>query len=341
MDRIHSLDVLKGIALFFVVIVHAKPYRGMEFFDGLSFVLVNTARFAVPVFFLISGYLLSLKLKNSSGRKYVSRYLGRLFYMYVGATLVFLALNLILANLSELISPEVINEVIKLDIKGLSGFFSLIYLGDAVSYHLWFLPALMISIAIVYLFSKIDRIQFLVFGAGLLHVIGILSNAYSIIGFSVPRVDAVFFGLFFTVTGFYLEGSDLKNRITDRSKLYLFLMFVLLHLVERALISIYFPAARSFYIIDYSFFTAPMAVVIFLYAISNPDFLKTSRLKLYGGNSFWGYVLHPVVLAILMGMAMLIGKFSSLQLSETLVWQTAIVPLTYFLTMEGAIRFKS
>ena len=67
--RIHSLDTLKGIALFFVVYIHARSFLSTwTVMENFNFLLANLSRFAVPAFFMTSGFLLALKLGEDSGR---------------------------------------------------------------------------------------------------------------------------------------------------------------------------------------------------------------------------------------------------------------------------------
>ncbi|WP_430871731.1 acyltransferase family protein, partial [Escherichia coli] len=57
MQRNYAIDFIKFFAILAVVIIHTFPSN-----DQLGyFVLDNLSRFAVPFFFVASGYLFSLK----------------------------------------------------------------------------------------------------------------------------------------------------------------------------------------------------------------------------------------------------------------------------------------
>ncbi len=72
----NSFDILKLLCAFLVVGIHTQPFDGMGIIDfGFSFV----TRFAVPVFFLLSGFFL---FKKNVITKKVLRYCTRILTMY-------------------------------------------------------------------------------------------------------------------------------------------------------------------------------------------------------------------------------------------------------------------
>jgi surface polysaccharide O-acyltransferase-like enzyme len=69
-DRIQSVDTFRVLAIFAVVVIHTTPFvRDLRTFGtewDLALVLNQLARFAVPYFFLISGYFWATKIAHAS-----------------------------------------------------------------------------------------------------------------------------------------------------------------------------------------------------------------------------------------------------------------------------------
>lgn len=70
MERNYAIDFFKGLAIYFVVLIHTNPFTGARLFgiegERIDFVIDTVARFAVPLFFAVSGYLLASKMSASS-----------------------------------------------------------------------------------------------------------------------------------------------------------------------------------------------------------------------------------------------------------------------------------
>lgn len=336
-ERIDSLDTLKGIALLSVFFIHARG----SFVDNwsteslLGFILINTARFGVPVFFLISGYLFQVKLEEYSW-SYVKTYLKSVGKYYVLGSLLWLAIQSIVIYLNRFLSIELLSGAIGMQLLSIE---SLLYLGDAVSPHLWFLTALFISIALIYIFERSDHFKTLLIASILLHIGGILSNAYQLpIGLEVPRTDALFFGLFLTSVGFYIGKKSIELNNRQELLKYTSITLVVLHLVERTAISVLLNSSAPFQWSDYSFMTAPMSIAIFMYALSRPQLGEESRFSEYGKKTLWGYILHPAVLGLFIGSTALIESWTGMNLLQNIVWSILITCGAYMLTMEGLSR---
>ena len=64
-ERIHSIDSLRAIAVFFVVIAHVQPFAGFGSHGNyIYFVFDTIGQFDVPFFFVTSGYFLKSKLDS-------------------------------------------------------------------------------------------------------------------------------------------------------------------------------------------------------------------------------------------------------------------------------------
>lgn len=79
MERDKSIDNLRGLAMFAMMVIHSISYF---FSDKLSFYIWDYNQWAVPVFFFCSFYLYFKKLKNIPFFSYLKKRLSRMFIPY-------------------------------------------------------------------------------------------------------------------------------------------------------------------------------------------------------------------------------------------------------------------
>ncbi|WP_214891714.1 acyltransferase family protein [Exiguobacterium sp. s142] len=205
--RYHSLDSLKLIAIFCIVCIHTNPFSGYYFggVDGTvvdNFLIDSLSRFAVPFFFMASGFLFIIKCTNEV---YFKKYVINLIKLFITWALIyFLAGGLIvlienLTNRNDLL--YILNEYLFSSIS-----ISLLVYGEGLysAYHLWFLVSLIWSIIVVYFFYKYKKNKLLLYLSLLLNFLGLLGQSYK--GFlgielGINTREVLFFGLFYTNLG--------------------------------------------------------------------------------------------------------------------------------------------
>ncbi|MBS4198428.1 acyltransferase family protein [Bacillus sp. FJAT-49732] len=64
MERIYSVDFLKGIAIVIVVFFHTMSHKAELHGEFGSLLLYAFPRFVIPFFFIASGYFFGMKLKR-------------------------------------------------------------------------------------------------------------------------------------------------------------------------------------------------------------------------------------------------------------------------------------
>ncbi len=177
------LDIAKFISALLVIAIHCAPFYQVN--ETWNFVYVQIiARLAVPFFFMASGWLFFQKLDIQKGAKdegnlhVLKRYWLRILKLY----LVWSALYLPLLIASW--------------IKGGFGFSACIrflrdFLFNGTFYHLWFLPALLLGILIVYiLIMKYKRRSALCI-CFILYMLGMLINVYGSELINVPLLNSL------------------------------------------------------------------------------------------------------------------------------------------------------
>ena len=78
----NALDAMKFVASLFVVGIHVHPFG--DFSGKADYLFIVLARFAVPFFFVTSGFLLFKRLKSEENpNRYVKSYVMRILKMYL------------------------------------------------------------------------------------------------------------------------------------------------------------------------------------------------------------------------------------------------------------------
>ncbi|MFC6716217.1 acyltransferase [Natrialbaceae archaeon GCM10025810] len=333
-DRIHSIDSARAVAMLFVVAIHAEPFGGLGAYgNAANFVIDTTARFAVPFFFLTSGYLFATKLERFDGRAYVERYLERVGSIYVAGVVLYAPIVVLLSAGTAITSGERVQGAVLARVVESVSPIGLLYYGDSVIVFLWFLPALAISIALLYAFVALEKTRYVLPIALALHVAGVFGQNPSL-GVHVPLEtrDPLFFGFFYTALGFYVRSWEWEPR-RDRSGLYLILtvVFGAAHVAERYVLG-YVLTGDSFshavYGPDYSFATVPFATALFLFVLSRPSLGKSSRLPTLGTYAVVIYVVHPLVLYALVGLGEGLDQ-AGYAVASTVAWHLALTPVAY------------
>jgi surface polysaccharide O-acyltransferase-like enzyme len=347
MERIESLDTLKGLALFAVVLIHVRGiFIGEKFSaSAIDFLGLNIARLGVPVFFLISGYLFNQKLKERENkRNYLLNYSKKIIYWYIIANIIYLSLQTALSRLTTVFGGSLVNKTSVTTISQIGPleefFFNLIYTGYAIRPSLWFLTALIISIWLVFIFNKYEKLNYLILTAFVLHTTAILSNSYQLIGFTIPPRDAIFFGLIYTSVGFKIAEIS-KERFYNYRKKYLgcLLPFLVLYLFERLLIG-KIGDYSPFFWLDYSFLTLPISVLIILLGLSRPNLGAGFRINTYGKFTLWAYIFHQIIGGVLVGLTLMIERLLRISLIGSSFWNIILVLGTFIATFESVVYYK-
>jgi surface polysaccharide O-acyltransferase-like enzyme len=338
-DRIYSLDTLKGLALLFVFFIHVRwsSVGGPLSQELVGFTLMTFSRLAVPVFFLTSGYLLKMKLeKESNETSYCIRYLKKIGLFYVIGSFIFLFMKLLVFRLNRILEVDAVS-TLELKLLGPEAFFHTFYSGKVAGEHLWFLLALFYSVTLIYLSYRYDVFEE-IFGISIvLHLVAVLSRSYMVYDqLPIPQDDALFFGLFFTAAGFYLKKKEIGSMFTDQVLLRLAILANSLHLLERLGMTLMFESYTPYFWGNYSLFTAPAAITLFLYFLKKMKMGKNSRINTYGRNTLWIYILHPIMLAVILGIGgITTGRGVSFIVEN--IWLSMLVTLVAYLSLSEIV----
>lgn len=168
-SRIESWDAFKWMAAFLVVAIHTSPLESIWPYG--DFLLTRIiARLAVPFFFMLTGYFTVQVRKTEK----------KLLLLYLGVTCLYLPVQIYKYMGGETFTT---GRILK-DI-----FF------DGTFYHLWYLPACMLGLALMTLLLKCGKENAVAISI-LLYVIGLLGDSYFGLVRLSPVLSKVYDGMF-------------------------------------------------------------------------------------------------------------------------------------------------
>ncbi len=283
--RTPSFDYIKAFAIFAVVTIHTAPFGGMAaqnpLFDFIFIVINGAARFGVPIFFAISGYLIGRKLKGEFPLRSLKKFLVKTLKIYVLSVMVYYGSYWLLHE-AGLSAP--------LDKKEFSPLM-LLYYGP---YHMWFLTSLFYSILIASCFYYKRLINILLAISALLFILGLFGQSYKIFwSIDIQTRDALFFGLFFTTLGmkFASMSKDSFFMISNRALVVLVMVSIILQSVEAYVLREMGASPGNYYIS-----TALSCFFLMLLAIRLPEMGKESLWLSVGKNTLGIFIIHPLLM---------------------------------------------
>lgn len=239
----YALDIAKYICAFFVITVHTAPFADINTSLHM-WVTQILARTAVPLYFIIAGYLFFSKIDtqrewNDQVNIYrLKRYSIRIFTIYGIWSLIYFPIRLFglyQANFS---------------LDSILGFVrDILFLGTY--YHLWFLPALVIGLCIVYFLRKWCTIKQIIIYSLCLYFIGMGFNIYLPLLEGIPILSTIcqvyqkvfvttrngfFFAPIFIALGAYYANIQISLRYSLKKSFVICVGALLLFIIEACLL---------------------------------------------------------------------------------------------------------
>lgn len=275
-ERINSIDILRMIAAFAVVIIHTS---------GVNPYVNAVSRFAVPLFFMISGYFYCVSKEKKRCR------IRKIFILTITVN--------ILIFLFQLLSKGYGFQYFIVTFTPKKLMIFLLLNESSVEFHLWFLSALLYCMIVDYFvsvfFNKRKKL--------LMAVIIVLFLGYFIVekvgDSNIYMRNFLFFGLPYFWLGKIFKDIDItKIKIKNFSLVLFIILFSVLILAEKYILVTYFSlnSARNQYMC-----TLFLCLSVFTLALKNPlenpgkilGFIASAGRKCSLGI----YIIHPIVLA--------------------------------------------
>ncbi|MFQ6861278.1 MAG: acyltransferase family protein [Beduini sp.] len=304
MNNYKILDVMKYIAAIMVICIHCGPLFEQPYLN--FFIKQIVCRIAVPFFFISSAYFIR---KGSDGNPiYVTSYLKRLIKSYWAWSLVFIPIGLDWIHQNLSIAGYLLPFAL---------IYGLIHLGTY--YHLWYVPALIFSVYTINKLLKRYSYKILFIIAVVLFVFGSFETYYGLLPEGVVKNcfdlliqvifttrSGLFFGMIFTLIGFYIYDHQENLRLLKYVPLSTLVCTVLLVLEGTFLYSV------ERLDMNFLLMLVPFSFFFFIWLLSVPYTPKYDTKKIRGLSKYY-YFIHPVCIVIVeeIGRAYSLDIFSS------------------------------
>lgn len=293
-----TLDFARYIFAILIIILHMRPFFETNYFLDVFFNNI-IGRIGVPFYFVITGFFLSKK--ENKNPNCIIKYIKDSLPLYITWSIIYIPLGLDYLNQLQL--PLYLYPV------GL--ILGMFYIGTY--YHLWYFPALFISLLCVHFFKKHWHLKYLLIISFIFICLGATETYY---GFLPPNFQELlstyyfnifyttrnflFFGLFYVSLGYSLGN---KKITTTHPCIKLLLSFLLL------VAEVYF--VQTIVRLDSNILITCIPVTYYLFVsliYSNPVKINT---KIYRELNKYYYLLHPYIIFI---CEILIARFFFIQM---------------------------
>jgi len=331
-----TLDRFRLFAAFLIVAIHTYPLTSISL--ELNFLFTHIfARIAVPFFLMVTGYFVLSK------NTFPTKFIRRTTFIYIGATLLYLPISIYAGHYAVGFSDEYIKTQSYINV-ALTFLKNLVF--DGTFYHLWYLPAVIIGVLLVYVLLRYFAKRIVVGIALILYVIGLFGDSYYGLVMQVPFLESMYELIFgvssYTRNGifyaplFLVMGVNMANKIPlpGRGE-FGFIISLTFMLMEGSLLNhFHLPRHDSLYIT-----LIPTMYFLFQYLLykdiqntnrntSPPHFtsLREPLAQARGSShnltmlfslnlrkiAMWIFILHPLFIIAIRGIARFTGLTSFL-----------------------------
>ena len=298
------LDRFRLIAALLVIAIHTSPLASFSG-EGDFFFTRVLARIAVPFFLMVTGFF----FPSDPGQLWKS--LKKLCLLYGGSILLYLPLGLYAGHYRALYFTDALRML----------------LFDGSFYHLWYFPAAITGIILVFALKRVLRLRWVCVISVVLYVIGLFGDSYFGLAEKLPPVKAAYEGMFrlfsytrngifmapvFLVLGILIQKYGRKKLL--RYALWLLVSFACMTAEAFTLHNLRLQRHDSMYV-----FLLPVMVSLFLLLLSLPETAAprrttavpiagaaTPRRTAVASAAMWIYLLHPAFIVLVRAAAKLL-----------------------------------
>ncbi len=279
--KYNLLNALKIIAAFFVVCIH------VHFPGDFGNVVIAVARFGVPFFFMVSGFFSYYEDKSSIDAKY-KRKIKHILALLASGIVMYFLFGLAVAAVNGNISGYLVKIF---SFKSVFEF--LVFNNTSVSEFLWFMPALVYTYIVFFVFEKTGITKKMYFLIPVLFLSGVVLRELAEILPEFPEYlsnsficrNFLFVGIPFFMLGHFIRANE--EKIKEKLSLPLLIALMIIGTAE-AIYADVFRFQKSLYI---GTFVAVFA--LFVFAIKYEDNIKCKPVSDAGAKySFYIYVIH-------------------------------------------------
>lgn len=324
-----GLDHFRMAAAILVIAIHTSPLT--SFSDGADFFLTRVlARAAVPFFLMVTGQFVVSRFvfHKDTGAERMWQYVKKIAIVYGIAILIYIPIGIYAGHYKDLSLGAVLRMLVF----------------DGTFYHLWYFPACIIGVLLVYGLSRFLNVPGMLIVTAFLYVIGLFGDSYYGVIENVSGISAAYevgFHIFsYTRNGIFLAPLFLvlgacvgrvhaslnrtaqkkKKRVVRPTNCEMGLVISLCIMTAEAFALRHFGVQRH----DSMYF-ALIPTMIFLYmAVLS---WKRKPAKFVRNMTTWIYILHPAVIVIVRGAAGYL-HLTKLLVENSLIHYIAVVAVT-------------
>ena len=311
-----GLDRFRVAAALLVIAIHTSPLASIS--DGADFFLTRIlARIAVPFFLMVTGQFVVADFLEPSARSVqkLKKYLKKTALLYAFCIILYLPIG-IYAGHYEAISIDTVLRMLVF---------------DGTFYHLWYFPACILGVALVYLMSIFMGKRAVTVVSAILYIIGLFGDSYYGLLGNVPILKTVydlgfqvfsytrnglFFAPLFLVLGAWIgtlanlletksaESDNPENAdISDKKTSLLFFggaILCFVNMTAEAFVLRHFEIQRhdSMYLA-----LVPTMLLLYLCLLCLPQ----KPVREFRTGAMWIYILHPAFIVVVRGAAKVLG----------------------------------
>lgn len=308
--RNNALDAAKLLACFFIIVVHVGNYP--EFPQPFGELFRASSRWALPFFFLTSGYLMGSSAHEDLGKK-INKLVSILFWSSI--LYIPILYRIVQGDVWRLISKVVSNDTIH----------------GGTFFHLWFLNALILGVILTNYFIRNVSVKSTMFVSLAIMIFCwygdlVKSLHYDIYIFYALRT-LIAFSLVYL--GYYFAKSGVLKHVSNKLSMFVIFLGVGLMIGEVYFVGVIFNADM----IERQFpaFCVPVCIALLSLCV-NTNMNDNIFSKLGRDYSLGVYILHPLILYVLMhDVGPLISSVSVLKLIISFCASIAILMVVRFI----------
>ncbi|MCK6264356.1 acyltransferase family protein [Vibrio sp. ZSDE26] len=297
-NKIASFELGRVVAMLAILSMHCQLFLGYLHYNDepwFGYIFNQATRFAVPLFFLISGYLIQPKL-TSAPYETLKSYSKPLIRVW----LVWSILSLVMPfNLGVVMEHGYIAERTGYWSYLMSAPFNSLLEGGLV--HLWFIPALISAIAIIAFLVQSKQSSLIIPIAVILYIYGVLAGSYQTITELEPPFftrNGPFFATLMVAIGFVIRQKDIHW--SSSKSLMVALLGLFVHMGEAWYLH---SLGQLFNANDFLFGTAVWATGCFFWLLSKPNLGNSPLVFALSKRVLSVYVSHMLIIIIMINVA--------------------------------------
>lgn len=292
-----NLDILKYICSILIIILHLKPF--LNYSSELHFAFNNViSRTCVPIFFICTGYFVSKKERDNPD--YIRNYLKRILHTYLIWNIIYIPIIFLQYPNLEIINKYISN--IKIPIYFLIPIMLIVIIFySGTYYHLWYFPALILSLLVLSKWKKKFNIKYLLILSFFLLLFGSTETYNGVLLPIIKQFVSYYYSIFFTTRNFLFFGLfyvTLGYFIGQKKEIYS------KHCFWKLLVSIFLLVFETFLLHNTKRLNSnillsciPLTYYLFICSIYISNNLKYKFQ--FGKVSKYYYLIHPMIIFII------------------------------------------